>query len=75
MMKMGINYPMDPLEPADFIGLDVYVDILDVLCKGFGDPRYPARPDSESMSPQYGSAANSPAASISTLNPASEHVL
>ena len=41
-MKMGMNHPMGPLELADFIGLDVCVDILDVLYKGFGDPKYRA---------------------------------
>jgi 3-hydroxybutyryl-CoA dehydrogenase len=42
VMKMGMNHPMGPLELADFIGLDVCVDILDVLYKGFGDPKYRA---------------------------------
>ena len=44
VMKMGMNHPMGPLELADFIGLDVCVDILDVLYKGFGDPKYRACP-------------------------------
>jgi 3-hydroxybutyryl-CoA dehydrogenase len=42
VMKLGMNHPMGPLELADFIGLDVCVDILDVLYKGFGDPKYRA---------------------------------
>jgi 3-hydroxybutyryl-CoA dehydrogenase len=42
VMKLGMNHPMGPLELADFIGLDVCVDILDVLHKGFGDPKYRA---------------------------------
>jgi 3-hydroxybutyryl-CoA dehydrogenase len=31
---------MGPLTMADFIGLDVCVDILHVLQEGFGDPKY-----------------------------------
>jgi 3-hydroxybutyryl-CoA dehydrogenase len=42
VMKLGMNHPMGPLELADFIGLDVCVDILDVLYKGFGDSKYRA---------------------------------
>jgi 3-hydroxybutyryl-CoA dehydrogenase len=44
VMKLGMNHPMGPLELADFIGLDVCVDILDVLYRGFGDSKYRACP-------------------------------
>ncbi|HXN65439.1 MAG TPA: 3-hydroxybutyryl-CoA dehydrogenase [Candidatus Acidoferrales bacterium] len=44
VMKLGMSHPMGPLELADLIGLDVCVDILDVLYKGFGDPKYRASP-------------------------------
>lgn len=44
VMKLGMNHPMGPLELADFIGLDVCVDILDVLQRGLGDPKYRACP-------------------------------
>jgi 3-hydroxybutyryl-CoA dehydrogenase len=44
IMKLGMNHPMGPLELADFIGLDVCVNILDVLHTGFGDSKYRACP-------------------------------
>jgi 3-hydroxybutyryl-CoA dehydrogenase len=44
VMKLGMNHPMGPLELADFIGLDVCVNILDVLFTGFGDSKYRACP-------------------------------
>src|ERR1700683_3965995 len=44
VMKTGMNHPMGPLELADLIGIDVCVDILDVLEAGFHDAKYAACP-------------------------------
>ena len=40
VMKLGMNHPMGPLELADLIGLDICLDILEVLHRELGDPRY-----------------------------------
>ncbi|MGM0458548.1 MAG: 3-hydroxyacyl-CoA dehydrogenase family protein [Bacteroidota bacterium] len=40
IMKLGMAHPMGPLRLADFIGLDVCLNILEVLYDGFKDPKY-----------------------------------
>lgn len=40
IMKLGMAHPMGPLQLADFIGLDVCLSILEVLFRGFGNPKY-----------------------------------
>jgi 3-hydroxybutyryl-CoA dehydrogenase len=40
VMKLGANHPMGPLTLADFIGLDICLDIMNVLYEGYSDSKY-----------------------------------
>ncbi len=41
VMKLGMNHPMGPLKLADLIGLDICLDIMEVLHRGLGDKYRP----------------------------------
>jgi 3-hydroxybutyryl-CoA dehydrogenase len=40
VMMLGMAHPMGPLTLADFIGLDVCLDIMNVLYEGYSDSKY-----------------------------------
>jgi 3-hydroxybutyryl-CoA dehydrogenase len=42
--RIGLNHPMGPLELSDFIGNDVMLNVMDVLYRGYGDPKFQAAP-------------------------------
>jgi 3-hydroxybutyryl-CoA dehydrogenase len=42
--RLGLNHPMGPLALADFIGLDVCLQIMEVLHEGFGEPHFAPPP-------------------------------
>jgi 3-hydroxybutyryl-CoA dehydrogenase len=44
MMKLGANHPMGPLSLADLIGLDIVLDIMETLYRGFDDPKFRPSP-------------------------------
>lgn len=44
VMKLGMSHPMGPLELADFVGLDIVLNVLEVLYREFQDPKYRASP-------------------------------
>ncbi|MCU0837623.1 MAG: 3-hydroxybutyryl-CoA dehydrogenase [Rhodospirillales bacterium] len=44
VMKLGANHPMGPLSLADLIGLDIILDIMETLYRGFDDPKYRPSP-------------------------------
>lgn len=39
-VKLGLNHPMGPLALADMVGLDICLNVLEVMHKGLGDDKY-----------------------------------
>ena len=40
IMKLGMAHPMGPLQLADYIGLDVCKNIMDIMAEGFNNTKY-----------------------------------
>jgi 3-hydroxybutyryl-CoA dehydrogenase len=38
--KLALNHPMGPIELADYVGLDVVLNTMELLHEGYGDPKY-----------------------------------
>ena len=40
VVRLGLNHPMGPLTLADYVGLDICLDVMEVLHRDLGDPKY-----------------------------------
>ncbi len=43
-MKLGCNFPMGPLQLADFVGIDICLSVCEVLYKDLGNQKYAPAP-------------------------------